>query len=221
MSDNASKALYDMTPEELIAHFGKSPASWACHGVGMLRAAYVMWRVFWDRSRRSYQNAKAGQKLARTDVVDTLTDHSVHAYRLLAAVAMENMAKGLVIAKRKLVIKNHELPSWFVKHDIVNLLCQGAGFKLNEQERMTLTDSTKAIKWQTRYPMPKDSTHLPTQWPAMEFAQRFNHPTDFRDLATRILHDYPDEAFHASFVSANDLVDVLKLECPEAEALKG
>ena len=94
-----------------------------------------------------------------------------------------------------------------------------ASFQLNKQERRALTDSTKAIIWQTRYPMPKDSTRLRSQWPGMEFAQEFNHPVDFRDLATRILRDYPDEAFDTAFVSASHLIQILKLECPDVEAL--
>lgn len=219
MCDKVSKALNEMAPEELITYFGSNAVPWACHGVGMLRSAYAMWRVFWGRFKQGFQHAKPHHKLTAADMLDACTDCSVHAYRLLAALAMENIAKGLVIAKGKLVIKNHQLPPWFLNHDIVSLLCQKASFQLNEQERRALTDSTKAIIWQTRYPMPNNTRRLRTQWPSMEFYQPFNHPVDFRDLATRVLHDYPDKVFHGAFVSGSGLIQVLELECPHAEAL--
>ena len=219
MPDKENKALNEMTGEELIAYFGSNPVSWACQGVGMLRSAYVIWRIFWGRSKRGYQKAKAERKLTPADLQDMCTDRFIHAYRLLAALAMENLAKGLVIAKGKLIIKNHKLPRWFVTHDIVRLLRQKIGFQLNEQETMALTDSTKAIRWQTRYPMPTSPKPLPTQWPSTEFAQGYNHPADFRDVATRMLHDYPEEPFRDSFVSASSLIEVLKAECPEPESL--
>jgi len=219
MPDSPSKAMFEMTSEELIAHFGSSPVSWACHGVGMLRSAYVMWGTFWGRFKREYQKAKTPQGAFPVDLQDMCTDHFVHAYKLLAALAMENLAKGLIIAKDKLVISNNELPSWFLTHDIVSLLCQKADFQLNKHERMALADSTKAIIWQTRYPMPKGSAHLPGQCPGMEFAQRYNHPVDFRDLGTRMLHDYPEEGFQGTFVSTSGLIQVLKLECPDPESL--
>ena len=52
MSDDEIKSLNEMTPEELIEVFGSNASSWACHGVGMLRSAYVVWRVFWKRFKR-------------------------------------------------------------------------------------------------------------------------------------------------------------------------
>ena len=147
------------------------------------------------------------------------TDRFVHAYKLLAALAMENLAKGLVITKRRLEIKNHKLPTWFLKHDIVSLLQQKASFQLNEQEKRALDDCTKAIIWQTRYPMPNKSASLSRQSPIMDLGQRFNHPVDFKGLGTRILCDYSDKAFPTDFVSASDLIQILKDECPKTEAL--
>ncbi len=217
-------ALNQMTSEELIEFFGSNASIWACHGVGMLRSAYVVWGIFWERMKRNYQSAKDGEKITGAFLLDSCTDRFVHAYKLLAACAMENLAKGLVIAKDKLSIQDHKLPQWFISHDIVSLLSQQVGFQFNDEERRALTDSTKAIIWQTRYPMPKDATHLSQQWPGMEFAQRFNHPVDFRDLAIRMLRDYPDEAFHTEgvliVIGASDLIRILELECPEPENLQ-
>ncbi|MHC4983861.1 MAG: hypothetical protein ACYTF6_11945 [Planctomycetota bacterium] len=219
MSDKLSKALNEMTPEELIAYFGNTPVPWACHGVGMLRSAFVVWRVFSERSKQRYQHAKAGHNITPADMVDRSTDHFVHAYRLLAATAMENLAKGLFIAKGKLVIKNHRLPGRFLTHDIVRFLSEDVGFKLNDEERRTLTECTEAVIWQTRYPMPTDAARLPREWPGNEFGEQYNHPVDFRDLAERILRDYSDGPFQGAFVSTAGLIQILDLECPEPEAL--
>jgi hypothetical protein len=222
MSGDKTQALGDMTKEKLIMFFGSNAEPWALHGVGMLRSAYVMWGVFWDRSKRTYQQlVEAGgkQTVPPEEFLDMCADRGVHAYKLLAAVAMENLAKGLLVAKGEVNIENHRLPPWFLKHDIVRLVSQRAKIQLNECEKLALEDCTKAIIWQTRYPMPKDADCLPTQFPRDGFVQRYNHPTDFRNLATRILREYPAQAFNE--LSVSGLIQIVERECPPVEALKG
>jgi len=220
MPDNVSKPLFEMTSEELIAYFGSSPFSWACHGVGLLRSAYVVWGTYWGRLKRSCQEATASQRVSPAEELDMSTDRFIHAYKLLAALAMENLAKGLVIAQDKLVISGNKLPREFLTHDIVSILVQNAGFQLNKHERMALADSTKAIIWQARYPMPKGSAHLAGQCPGMGFAQWFYHPVSFRKLGTRMLQGFPEDGFQGGSVSASDLIRILTDECPPVETLK-
>ena len=220
MSKIDNKACSEMTREDFFAYYGNDPLAWASHGVGMLCSAYVMWRAFWEQSKQEFKNVKAGTvEVTRDYILDSCTDRLCSSYRLLVAVAMESVVKGLVIAKGKVVIENHKFPDWFLKHDIVNILTQNVDFQLDKMERIALANCTKAIRWQTRYPVPRKAQQLQKKWPRMEFGHRFDHPVDFRDLATRMLNDYPDEVFKGGYVSGSDLIQVLERECPPIESL--
>jgi hypothetical protein len=219
MSKPDNKTRNEMTREDFFAYYGNDPQAWAFHGVGLLRSAYVMWRAFWEQSKQEFKNAKTGSfEVTRDYILDSCTDRLCSSYKLLVAMAMENIAKGLVIAKGK-GVENHTFPKWFFTHDTGKLLIKKADFPLDEQEKRVLNHSSKAIGWQTRYPVPGRASLLQEKFPGDDFMQLFDHPVDFRNLATRMLNDYPDEMFKGGHVSGSDLIEVLKRECPPIESL--
>ena len=219
MSDDDTKALFDRTPEELVDYFGNDPSIWAYNGVGMLRSAYRAYEISEEKFKSNFQKAKNGGESTRAFLIELSIDRSCQVYKLLAANAMENLAKGLIIAKGELSIEDHKLPQCFLSHDIIRLLSSVA-FKYDDGERMALEDSTRAIIWQARYPMPKNPKPF-SQNRSLSLGQRYSHPETFRNIAIRMLRDYPTESLQATQFSpgVSDLVNILKTECPKPENL--
>jgi hypothetical protein len=216
MADEEPKALFEMSREELLQHVGTDPGSWACHGVGMMRAAYVMWGVFWERLKRMFHGAH-GKYLSAAEHTHMATDRYVHAYRLLVGVALESLVKGLIVGTNGIQLDNGSLPPWLLSHNTVALISNRTNFTPTDQEVKLLERSAKAVIWQTRYPVPKGPGALPGQYPANELGQAFAHPYHFRDLAKRILGAFPPGQLRPDLTDS--LRAILDHGCPAIERL--
>ena len=222
MLDKGSKPLRDvaeMTREEIIAD-SNSAHNWAFRGVGMLQSAYSMYRIYSERFGIGSDASQPGPNVVPCDIVYLDINCYHKAYMLLAGVAMENLAKGLLVATKVITGK---LPKWFFTHDAVSLL-EKARFQLEEYDSHALTNATEAVIWKAKYPLPIDVKHLPTfaQNSSLGLAMALGgltvvHPVYFLRLATRILLCYPKKALPGDSISVSDLIHILEGECPPFE----
>jgi hypothetical protein len=75
-----------------------------------------------------------------------------HVATLLAGLAIENLAKGLVIRREGL--DHGELPKGLDKHETLTYLDRGK-FKLSADERRLVKRLEEYVVWAGRYPVPK------------------------------------------------------------------
>jgi hypothetical protein len=222
MLDKGSKPLRDvaeMTREEIIAD-SNSADNWAFRGVGMLQCAYTMYRSFSERFGLGSDASHPGSNVIPRDIIYSYINCYHKAYMLLAGVAMENLAKGLLVATK---VVEGKLPKWFFTHDALRLLKE-ADFQLEQYDSHALTNATEARIWKAQYPLPIDAKNLSTfaQNSSLGLAtelwgQTVVHPVYFLRLATRILLCYPKKALPGDSISVSDLIHILEGECPPFE----
>ena len=113
-----------------------------------LKAAAVA--VSEDWAGRMDKKFSSGKPVELSDLADLYS--KPHVAMLLAGLAMENLAKGLVIRREGLDKGN--LPKGIDKHQTLIYLDRG-GFKLSAAERRLVKRLEEHVVWAGRYPVPK------------------------------------------------------------------
>lgn len=100
---------------------------------------------------------------SRTTSTDEPRDHPAQerggfprVYMLLAALALENLAKGILIARDPALVTSTELPrrkSW-TDHRRLPLWVRDAGVQLDQRQEEVLKRLGEAAQWSGRYPVP-------------------------------------------------------------------
>lgn len=75
--------------------------------------------------------------------------------QLLYAYAIENVLKGLIIAKQPKFIDEQKLNRTVTSHDLIHLAAK-AGFTIHVQEKPVLEALSKLLSWAGRYPVALD-----------------------------------------------------------------
>ena len=80
-------------------------------------------------------------------------------YFMLIAYAIENMCKAVIVHKKRSKIKDEikkkgKLPSFLKTHNLVNLVTDGTGLTINDQEEELLYRLERHSVWAAKYPVP-------------------------------------------------------------------
>ena len=174
---NGDKALDD---SQRFDAYLKAPSVWFHDGIGLLRAAFLLWDRFFDE----FENRKksAGGELDSDQLVALTTDRFIRSYMLLAGLAIENCVKAVIVAKGQLKFTKGALPKELNSHDLCRLFSR-VGIDLSEADVLLVSRSAEAIKWKGRYAVPRRASDISDEG----FPSYFNHPRDivglFRKMA--------------------------------------
>lgn len=133
--------------EKSIAYF---PDAWRLTAIGLQRSADIIWENWYLLfSKIGGQPAK----LPQNAIVDLA--YTIGSFLLLSGLALENLLKGILIARNKAKFK--EVIRWNIHkggHDLMDL-CGMADIELTDREKKIIDALTEAVLWAGRYPVPK------------------------------------------------------------------
>jgi hypothetical protein len=126
--------------------FARDPSTWLASAERLHASAEHLWNSFESHSRRH-----------RFELADWQDDWGdLPATLMLAGFALENLAKGLIIAKEPNVVRDTHLERWSTRsgHEIPDLLNRAAITLVDDSERLVVARLEYFARWAGRYPVP-------------------------------------------------------------------
>lgn len=210
MAEDISK----LTQQELFQLSVASSHSWFTQGAGLLRAAYVLWRLHQTHFDKMTLRAKNKQRLSVYDLMDMYTNHFGSSYMLLAGLAIENAVKGLIISQQNIPTDCQKLPKECKGHDL-KALFNTAKLKIDTEEHL-IKYLTEAIRWKGRYRTPLDMKEVKT-W--LSYGGVICTFSSVKSLFVRVIKAYPDNVWKISEdrpKTVNEWLAFINNECPES-----
>jgi len=131
------------------------PSSWLEYGEELRDAAEILW------SQEEHSLELNATLNANFEVLARNSASAVSKpYMLLAGFALENVLKGLLVARSPEHITSGSLSNELSTHDIVRLAKKMAGLSLSRQEFEFCKSVSDAIPYWGRYPIPLRKTQL-------------------------------------------------------------
>jgi len=208
------KCLTEMTKHELLEYHIEDPMGWLCSGIGMLRAAFVVWSTYWNRFIADF---RAGTRTpSQKDWMGFQCDRFVGTYTLICGLASENLLKGLLVAKRQLTCQNEKMPRELNTHDL-QCLAADASLVLTPGELEVLANLTKVITWQGRYPGPKDISRIEKTGPevAKSWGLAGSFPTVYVEILRGIAAEYASVLSVGQVDFITEVLNLVDEECPK------
>lgn len=127
-----------------------SPPAWKDYADELHRSASILWE------------ARDQGLLASSDGLGHLMkkSHISRTYLLLAALSIENLLKGVIVAQQPSLVANSELSQKIKKHELLKLASLIDEFSLDEEEIRFCEVAQEAIPYWGRYPSPQYSKDL-------------------------------------------------------------
>jgi len=146
---------------------GRVPLNWGITAITLSRAADLLYSRS-EAARRFQAEVFAVQpgrlvpdpRPLSADEGELLKDTELERVAvMLLGMAVENMAKGILVGRTPSHVKSGELAKKMTGHDLVGLIkmCE---VDLNDTELRALRFLTEAIRWTGRYPIPKEAAQL-------------------------------------------------------------
>ena len=132
-----------------------SPSSWLEYGEELRDAAEILWSREEDGLKLNATLNRNFEILARESASGVSKP-----YMLLAGFALENVLKGMLVARRPEHITSGSLSNELSTHDIVRLAKRTVGLSLSKQELEFCKSVSDAIPYWGRYPIPLRKTQL-------------------------------------------------------------
>lgn len=165
---------------QFIVHGG--PASWLSLAEELEEAADILWRIRERQGKRLMAKTKIvqGEKQPRR-VVETAEAPSIsRPYVVLVGYALENVVKGLLIARHPEYINSGKLKGGIGHHHLTNLVGRLDDLDLTPAEREMCEILEEAIPYWGRYPIPKNQSQLSAEVAVDE---------DFRTVFRRLFYE--------------------------------
>jgi len=125
------------------------PDKWLEYSEELADAAERLWHVRSDRMTLSVNHSGRGD----TDHIETAPAQP-RAYVLLAALALENVLKGLLIAHDPSLITGGSIPKRLRSHRLTSLAGQVSALELSASDRGVLSVCEEGLPSWSRYPVP-------------------------------------------------------------------
>jgi hypothetical protein len=149
-----------MNPEKFLENHFKwyqAPHHWYAKAFELRRSARALYKALLPGLRRHEQAAKRAKRVLDQGVrqVVAIRSHSpdVRPVYMLYGFALENLLKGLLIARTPHLISERSLSKRIVGHNLRALL-RNAGISVNAEEEEALRWTEEAVVWKARYPVP-------------------------------------------------------------------
>jgi hypothetical protein len=140
-----------------VRHTAADPNSWWMQARTLRQAAEDLWNAgnAHDREPGSELGAKVLAKWTAPGFVPPLKGGSTfEVCIMLLGFALENLAKGVIVARDPSVVRKKQLRKWHGGgHDLVGLF-RRADIAFSDGERATLARTTRITEWKGRYPVP-------------------------------------------------------------------
>jgi hypothetical protein len=147
-----------------------NPAAWAASADSLKRAADAVLAADQVRTAKLFTLARDAYLSLTPEALAELHGSTAHVYMLLAALAVENAVKGIIVARSPRTVRGGPkerkksrpdglFPSWrgTTGHDLDRLVRQARALHVVRQsDRPLLRRLTRFIRWAGRYPVPFD-----------------------------------------------------------------
>ena len=143
--------------EKTANSLAKSPEAWRRTALGLKRSADIIWGQWFE----IFQRLDGGQIAKATPQEAGDVYLLLPTFLLLYGFAIENVSKGLLVAKDASVVES--VIKWKVKgggHDLRELYT-ATGLLVATDEQELLDALTQAVLWAGRYPVPKNHENKP------------------------------------------------------------
>ena len=205
-----SEQVVELTTEEGQTQFFLRAYSWRwwARSAYILRlSAQALWKIYDSEMRRA--ELMGDEAIGHSFEIE----HEAPAMMLMG-MALEALLKGCLVAKNPSLVKSCEIDNKLKTHDLVRLF-QDAGITLNQQERNFCTTLTDYVVWLGRYPIPVESSKVPStlsgvsnRWQMFDnlFARVYTSVSDQeQDQAERLYRSKEDE-FYASVNKSHGII---------------
>ena len=121
------------------------PRAWWLSARRLMQASELLWKAF-DADLKAMRSGKPGHTL---DNLETGL-----AWMLLTGLALENLAKAVLLKRNPSVARPGRLPKWPGDGHDLNRLFSHAVIGIGADEREMLERLTEFVRWRGRYPIP-------------------------------------------------------------------
>jgi len=150
----------DAISAEEFRKYARDPRTWLTTARMLKRAADILWQTYWAEFRTSMdeyvRRVKAGWVPCHSE---STWSEMARPYMLLAGFAIENLLKGLWLARDAAALKGDRLDFGSRGHDL-KWLSVRASLQLNQDELLELELLTNSIVCSGRYSISKRSQEL-------------------------------------------------------------
>ncbi len=212
------RSIETLSKAEVYEGWVNEPLAWVSQAVGLLRSAFVLWVEFARKHTQMMNLCSNSVSLTPELRVDVVSQTFGQNYMLLAGLGIENLLKGLIVAKGQRQSRPGALPLNLKTHDL-KALCGAVGIRLDESDMRLVELLTEMVTWRGRYVVPLVAL---SHW--MKYSLLIKPPDRVKRFFDLVMAEFPPPYWDDSTVSDDptspSLVhwsECLQKECPSSE----